>query len=135
MTELYPELRIDGPHSPDYTRDVTDTLAQAARVLAHATRGDGGLVNPADAYDLASRCQAAAASLEQAIRQTAGFLEQVSESERLRDDSGADPAQVAGQGSERFHSAADAAGSLSALLGRAQQTIAGLAMNNPEVTR
>lgn len=120
------ELRIDGPHNPDHTRDVADTLAQAARVLAHATRGDDGLVNPADAYDLASRTRAACSSLQQALRQTGEFLDRTAESPHLREDSGDNPALVATQGAERFSAAADAADSLEALLDKAQQTISGL---------
>lgn len=121
------ELHTDGPHNPDYTREVADTLAQAARVLAHATQGDDGLVNPADAYDLAGTLSEACRSLEQTLRQTGRFVEQAGGSGRLRDTNGNDPALAASHGARYLHAAADADDNLSQRLEQAQQTIAGLA--------
>lgn len=68
-------LNTDGPHSPDYTRQVADTLAEAVRVLIYATRGDApGLHNIAHAYDLLGALYTATGRLDQLFTQIETFL-------------------------------------------------------------
>lgn len=67
-------LDVDGPHSPDYTKQVADTLAEAVRVLNYATRGADGLQYPSDVgYVLAALSQTAS-RLTQTCNQLAQFV-------------------------------------------------------------
>lgn len=69
------ELRIDGPHSPSYTREVAAAFAEAVRVLNHATRSSAdGLESPADVCAVVGDVQAAVGALPQLLHQLAEFL-------------------------------------------------------------
>lgn len=63
-----------GPHSPEYTRHVADTMAEAVRVLCYATQFSEGLKYAADVYDVLGALVATAGGLEQITRQLADFL-------------------------------------------------------------
>lgn len=121
------ELRIDGPHDPDYTRLVAETVAEAVRVLNHAT-SKGGLKYPADAYDLLGYLKTVAAGLPQMTRQMHQFLERGVQTGEVYDDRGRDAANVVNVAYiDMVTKATDAAGELYRALDSAQQAIANLA--------
>ncbi len=69
-------LRTDGPHSPEYTAEVADALAECVRVLNHATMRPAGeaLAYPADADAVIASLSGAAGSLPQLLRQLGEWL-------------------------------------------------------------
>jgi hypothetical protein len=69
-------LSTAGPHSPDYTRRVADTIAEAVRVLNHATLNHTGqaLAYPADADAVLEALCTAAERLPQLLDQLSGWL-------------------------------------------------------------
>jgi len=76
MTETI-RLSSDGPHSPDYTREVAAAVAEAVRVLNHATTfghiGDA-LAFPADADAVLGSLSTAAQRLPQLLDQLRDWL-------------------------------------------------------------
>src|ERR1700733_5899148 len=44
------DLNVDGPHSPERTKEVADLLAECVRYLNYATMSGNGLTDPADVY-------------------------------------------------------------------------------------
>ena len=69
------ELRTDGPHSPDYTREVGNVLAEAVRTLNYATLGDcPGLEYPDEADRLLRDVTTALDRLPQLLEQVRGWL-------------------------------------------------------------
>jgi hypothetical protein len=62
------QLNPDGPHDDDYTRHVASALSEAVRVLNHATRSSG-VTAPNTVYDVIGHVSAAAAGLDQLLRQ------------------------------------------------------------------
>lgn len=89
------DLNPDGPHSPEYTRELGNALAEAVRCLNYATRDDApGLDYPADAYSLLGALYTATQRLPQLMQQVAAFLESQSATRCLADSRGGDPAMV-----------------------------------------
>jgi hypothetical protein len=87
MTDL--SLNPSGPHSDDYTRQVADGLAEAVRVLNHATQpGTGGVTTPATVSDVLGTLAAAVAGMDQLVRQLAEYLAAEHAAGRLGADSG-----------------------------------------------
>lgn len=121
------ELHTDGPHSPDYTRQVAEAMAEAVRVLNYATQSDDGLKNPADAYELLGYLAAAAASLPQLLRQTQGFLDQGVQNGTVRDDHGREPVDVVDDAGRCFDAAQTDAYELYRHCEAARQAIGNLA--------
>lgn len=120
------ELRIDGPHSPDYTKEVAAQLAECVRVLNHATQGDDGLRNSADAYELLGELSTAAAGLPQLLQQTRAFLDRELEAGRLRDTNDGDPADAVEAAGAYVDGARKDAAELRDSCNTAQQAIANL---------
>lgn len=121
------ELSIDGPHSPDYTRQIADQLAECVRVLNHATRGDG-LVNPGDAYELLGALARAAGGLPQLLGQVDQFLDTGAGSGRFYDVNDGDDAQVAVMATVPYlGDASTAAEQLREALDSAQQAVTNIA--------
>jgi hypothetical protein len=82
--------------TPEYTHQVGDLIAEAVRVLNHATLGDApGLDWPADAYDLIGYLKTAAERLPQLLTQIAAFLDGWQASGQLADTTGDDPTRRA----------------------------------------
>ena len=126
MTEI--TLRTDPPYSPEYTREVGRALAEAVRVLNHATHpaNEGGLEYPGDAYDLLGHLYTATQRLDQLLDQLDAFLAAQYNSGRLAaQDGGSVAALIGGAGAELRYATASA-GDLTARLQRAQSAISGL---------
>lgn len=119
-------MNPDGPHSPDHTRGVAETFAEAVRVLNHATAGSDGLVYPADAYDVLGRLVAGVAGLDQTARQLARFLDGQLEARRLAVTAGpytGKPDAAVATANYHLSTARVAARQLADALDRAQQTL------------
>jgi hypothetical protein len=96
MTETV-RLSPGGPHSPDYTREVASAVAEAIRVLNHATLSYFGeaLAFPADADAVIGSLGAAPQRLPQLLDQVRGWLASELTAGRLQVDYGSyadDPA-------------------------------------------
>jgi hypothetical protein len=66
-------LRADGPHSPEYTKEVADFLAEAVRVLNYATKGDG-LQYPSDVAHVVGALALATERTQQLLQQLSTWL-------------------------------------------------------------
>jgi hypothetical protein len=121
------ELRTDGPHSPEYTREVAGAVAEGIRVLNYATGGRDwpGLDYPGDAYDLLGWLYTATQRLPQLFTQLAGFLVAQGASS-LADDQGRDPQACTAAAASDLERASTAASALTKLLQDAQLAISGL---------
>lgn len=121
------ELRTDGPHNPDYTREVGNALAEAVRVLNYATLGDApGLEYPGDAYTLLGALYTATERLPQLLDQTGRFLRARAATGTLGDDRGGVPAALTASAAASLSAAASYASDLTRVLHDAQNAIAGL---------
>lgn len=122
------ELSIDGPHSPDYTKEVAGQLAECVRVLNHATRGDG-LVYPGDAYELLGQLSEAVGGLPQLLGQLNDFLEHSMEAGKLTTSAGSDltPANAVARADNALSTGQANAAELGSSLDHAQQAITWLA--------
>lgn len=121
------DLNTDGPHSPDYTREVGNALAEAVRVLNYATRGEAdGLEYPGDVYTLLGALYTATGRMPQLLTQLVEFLAAQGGSGTLADDHGRNvPSQIA-EASYHLGHAHGAATALTKALQQAQQSISGL---------
>jgi hypothetical protein len=123
-------FRPDGPHDPDYTVEVADAVSEGVRTLNYATRGRPGLVYPSHVYDVLGRLQAAAAGLDQALRQMSDFLAEEASAGRAVEHRGGpyhgDTAQAVEDASAYLRNARIRAGMLAASLASAQEAISGL---------
>lgn len=121
------DLRTDGPHGPDYTREVGNALAEATRVLNYATLGDApGLEYAGDAYSLLGALYTTLDRFPQLLDQVSGFVRDQAAAGILGDDKGRDPVIQAGMASGALQ---DAAGLIAAVAGQlrtAQNDISGL---------
>ena len=132
MTEAVP-LRTDGPHSPEYTKQVADTLAECVRVLNYASLGDApGLEYPGDVYSLLGALYTATQRLPQLLVQLAGFLDAQARTGRLADDQGREVSEQIGSAAYWLGAAHQCAGDLTAALQSAQNAIAGLFVKEDE---
>lgn len=82
MAEAF-TLRADGPHSPEYTKAVADALAEAVRVLNHATLTHVSLEYPSDVAYVAGSMATAVHGLDQLCRQLSSWLESEHEAGRV----------------------------------------------------
>jgi hypothetical protein len=67
-------LEADGPHSPEYTRAVASSIAEAVRVLNYATLCRSGLEYPSDVSAVIGELAMAIGRLEQTFRQVSAWL-------------------------------------------------------------
>ena len=132
MTDLI-ELRTDGPHSPEYTRQVAEALAEAVRVLNFATAppafaGDlpAGLGSPADVYDLLGSLEMAVERMPQLTGQLTAFLSAQKNTGALADDHGRGAAEQVALAAFNLGEAHHAAEVLAAALRGARDAISGL---------
>lgn len=103
------ELRTGGPHSPDYTRDLGDTLIEAVRCLNYATLGDApGLRHPADADRLLRDITTALDRMPQLVEQVRKWLRAQSHAGRIGHDQHADPVEAVTQADAYLLDAASA---------------------------
>jgi len=126
MTEI--TLRTDPPYSPEYTREVGRALAEAVRVLNHATHpaNVGGLGRPSDTYNLLGSLYTATQRLPQLFEQIAEYLRLQTESGRIGDTMGRDPVNQALITGLHLTDAASSAQALTERLQAAQHAMAGL---------
>jgi hypothetical protein len=68
------DLNTDGPHSPEYTREVGNALAEAVRVLNHATGS-----HAAEALEFPSDVDAVVQSLTEAAQRLPQLIEQLTQ--------------------------------------------------------
>jgi hypothetical protein len=68
------DLDPDSPHSPERTRQLADVAAETIRTLNYATRGDDGLREPGDAYELLGTLAQLAERLPQLCEQIRDYL-------------------------------------------------------------
>lgn len=120
-------LNTDGPHSPEYTRELGEAVAEAVRCLNYATRtGSTGLEYPGDVYSLLGALYTGTERLPQLIGQLVAFLAAQGGSGTLADDHGRDvPTQIA-EASYHLGHAHGMATALTKALQQAQQSISGL---------
>ena len=121
------DLRTGGPHSPEYTQEVGNALAEAVRVLNYATSGNaGGLEYPGDAYTLFGALYTATERMPQLFGQLAAFLAGWQASGQLGDSNGADPNRQAAMAMGALADATIRAEQADRALRDAQNAIAGL---------
>jgi hypothetical protein len=80
--------------SPDGTLALARSAAEAVRGLCHATLGNGGLAQPADAYELLGELSLTASRLPQLLGQVSRWLAGALAEGRLGCDDGTDPAHA-----------------------------------------
>jgi hypothetical protein len=122
-------LNTDGPHSPDYTKQVGNALAEAFHVLNYATlphEGAPGLEYPSDVYSLLGALYTGTERLPQLMAQLTGFLDGQGDSGTLADDRGRAPGTQIAQASYHLGEAHTCAQEMTTALKRAQSAISGL---------
>lgn len=112
------QLSTEGPHSPQYTRNVAAAAAEAVRVLNHATMNnrDQALAYPADAESVIRSVAAVAQRLPQLLEQLQGWLAGELHAGRLQAAYGphaGDPAAAVAVAGGRLLTAAGCASQLS----------------------
>jgi hypothetical protein len=89
------ELRTDGPHSPEYTRELGDGLAEIVRCLNYATRDVApGLRYPRDADRLLRDITVALDRVPQLLEQIRAWLRSRSHAGRIGHDQGDDAVEA-----------------------------------------
>jgi hypothetical protein len=76
-------LNPDGPHSPEYTKEVAYALSEAVRVLNHATQSRAGLEYPSDVAAVVGALHSTVARLEQTCTQLVRWLSNEYEAGRV----------------------------------------------------
>jgi hypothetical protein len=99
------------------------TAAEAVRSLNHATRGEDGLAQPADACGLIGELSLAASRLPQLLGQAGRWLDRALDGGRLGTDDGADPAHAVGAAWSFLPDARGSAAALARALAEAQQQL------------
>ena len=121
-------LNTAGPHSPEYTAQVANALAEAVRVLNYATLGDApGLEYPGDVYTLLGSLYTATGRLSQLLTQAAAFVK--SQEPRLADANGDNVHVQVLLADSYLTGSASLAGHVTVLLQQAQNAISGLYLN------
>lgn len=123
------ELRTDGPHNPDYTREVGNVLAESVRVLnlaTHPADGAPGLGCPADAESLIAAVCTATQRLPQLLFQVAAFLGSEAASGRIADTRGRDATALTDDAAAALHEAATLTEQAARELRDAQSATSGL---------
>jgi len=110
-------LDIIGPHGDDYTRHVSDALAECVRVLNHATQLQADTTDPATVHHVLGSLHDAVARMDQLLDQLTRRLADLHAAGQVAHDNGdADSAA---------HAVSSAAGSL----GHARTVIASVSGN------
>jgi hypothetical protein len=121
------ELRTDGPHSPEYTREVGNVLAEAVRVLNYASLCDApGFEYPGDVYTLLGAWYTATQRMPQLAGQLKDYLDGWQASAQLADANGADVNERVAAAAYQLGLAHGAANDLTKALQQAQNAISGL---------
>lgn len=80
-------LGASGPHSAEHTLHAAEALAEAVRVLNHATRTQEGVPDPQTVHALLGHLHAATAGIDQLLHQLSDNLARF-DCDDLADDSG-----------------------------------------------
>lgn len=126
MTEQI-ELRTAGPHSPDYTMQVANAIAEAVRVLNHATLpvdGAPGLNGPVAAERLLGALHTALTRFPQLVDQVKDFL--AAQGRTWAHAAGGDPEVELMEAAHSLGLAHTAAVDLATFLGKARESLSGL---------
>lgn len=118
-------LNADGPHSAAYTKQVADALPEAVRVLNRATATSDGVPNPSTAYDVLGALYAAAAGMDQLLRQLDAHLVRF-DCDDLADSVTGNPALTLGAARGEVADARQDAANLARHLGHAFNNTSGL---------
>jgi hypothetical protein len=125
VTEI--SLRTDGPHSPEYTQEVGQALAECVRVLNYSSRdGAPGLEYPGDVYSLLGWLYTATERLPQLLDQLAYFLHEQYASGRVADDKGRNAGTLTAIAGGALLTGRGHAKALTSSLRKAQEQISGL---------
>ena len=100
------------------------SAAEAIRSLNHATLGQDGLGQPADAYEVLGELSLAASRLPQLLGQVGRWLAAALAAGRLGCDDGTDPAAAVSGAATLISSARGSAAALAGNLSQAQQQLA-----------
>ena len=120
-------LHVDGPHSPERTKEIADLLAECVRFLNYASMsGGGGLSDPADVYYVLGALYTGTQRLPQLFGQLATILDRQVAAGTLADNTGGDPAVLSAEAGYALATAAGAGDGLTTDLHDAQQAISGL---------
>ena len=131
-------LDPDGPHSPDYTRAVADTLRESVRVLNHATlpaSGYPGLTYPADVYDVLGALDSGAQGLSQLALHLSEYLAREMQAGRIAVTYGnyeGDPLGAVSVAVNALTAAGAAAEQLQAALSRAHEATSAMSAADVE---
>ena len=131
------DLDPDAPHSPERTRRIADTAAEAVRALNYATLpGQGGLTYPGDAYDLLAALGTLAERLPQLCQQVARWLTDEQRAGHLVEGAhgpcGGSDALAVAHTADALTRAAWSAVVLRGMLGRAQSDISAVSYAGPD---
>ena len=119
-------LHVDGPHSPERTKEIADLFAECVRFLNHATMSGNGLDDPADIYYILGALYTGTQRLPQLTRQLAKFLGAQAATGTLGNNRDSDPAVEVTEAGYDLADAAQAAEALTTGLQNAQRAISGL---------
>jgi predicted metal-dependent HD superfamily phosphohydrolase len=119
-------LHVDGPHSPERTKEIADLLAECVRFLNHATMSGNGLDDPADVYYVLGALYTGTQRLPQLTRQITAVLTAQAATGTLGNNRDSDPAVEVTEAGYDLLDASVAAETLTTALQTAQQGIAGL---------
>jgi hypothetical protein len=127
------DLNADGPHSGEYSREVAEAMAEAARVLCHATIGSApGLDYASDADSVTGFMASTAARLGQLSEQLSGHLGWMHGHGRLGDDDGQDVSGRVDAARDAYSEAGRLAAQLSRALSRAQSATSHMQTLGPD---
>jgi hypothetical protein len=122
-------LSVIGPHSPEYTEQVANGLAECVRVLNYATgsAAQGAIGYPATVYDVLGSLYTATGRLPQLLGQLAAWLEEQSARGQFRDELDDDALAAVAAARTALGRAGAGLAEVTAALQDAQNAIAGLA--------
>jgi hypothetical protein len=126
-------LHVDGPHSPERTKEIADLLAECVRFLNYATMSGNGLTDPADVYYILGALYTGTQRASQLFGQVATILDRQAADGVLADNAGGVPAELVADAALHLGDAQQNVDALTNALQNAQQAISGLyAMGGPD---
>lgn len=125
IATLLPQL-TGGPHSDTASIALAEIIAEAVRVLNHATRDPDAITEPATLYAITASLATLADRLPQLCDQLTGWLDREVAVERLAHDHGQPVQAAADPARSGLTAAAGLAGGLSLAFGAAQAAAAHL---------
>jgi hypothetical protein len=126
-------LHVDGPHSPERTKEIADLLAECVRFLNYASMSGNGLTDPADVYHVLGALYTGTQRFPQLSRQLTALLAVQKDSGSLADNEGRDVGSQVAMAGYHLGEAHAHAGDLTTALQNAQQAISGLYAKDHDV--